>query len=615
MFVNTNLAPAPLAVVIFSIVYLFNINYDIKNVASAQFSGKNTAKIFIILLILIDLSLVSFLLRPELYSRPMVYFILTSFVSGLLALMIMYLPHKRKYEYLALLLILTVGLSVRLLQQTLFPDLLGMDPYTHRNFTLEVMSVGHLVEGFAYSRLPSMHILIASVSFITGLSYKWSSIASVTIPQLISIIIVYLIGKKIFNAKVGLLAALFLCMSANYITLGYWIFPTGLAMIFSAFLLYYIIKEDKKNSIANNALKILFAISIISIHMQVALAILIFLIFFWIGKKIYIKIQNEGLNFINSDKLKSGINKIRNDDFKIIRSNKVKIGFVILFAVLMFSWWIYVVGKIDLPVTLIQRALEHDPSQIREVSAYSQYPIPYYQYLLNILPYLFFYGFSIIGFLYAISKKTTSNYLALTLGGVALLAVPFLLLESNMSGYLSERWIYTAQLFMSIPVAIGVLKVFKVTQKKTIIKNIAIVSIISIFIFVNVIAPSANIDNSEISKYSVLRVAYTDSEFQSMNTLQKIMDNTYLIYTDKINGRVFSNKKVDYLDKYLHDKKYSDLRGFVILRPIIATEPVLGMKLNYNPIPEISQNDHFIKVYDSGSELAFINIFNPKIRF
>ncbi|WP_321422011.1 hypothetical protein [uncultured Methanobacterium sp.] len=597
VFVNKNLLPAPIAVVIFSVLYLLNIKYDIKNSHYGQFSKKNTIISFIIIFFLINLSFISFIFRPELYSRPLSYFILISVVSGLLAFVIMYLPQDRKYEYLTLISIIIVDLSLRLLPQVLFPDLLGMDPWIHRDFTNQIMSVGHLVDGFAYSKLPSMHIFIAAVSFLTGLNYKWSSIVAVTIPQVASFIIVYLIGKDMFNPKVGLLAALLLSVSANYICLGYQIFPTGFAMIASAFLLYYVIKEDKHNSAVDATIKILLAILIVSIHMQVALAILIFLASFWIGKKIYYKFQNNELDFVNS--------------------NKLKYTFVILFTVLMFSWWIYMANRIELPFTFIQRALEYDPSQIKVVSAYSTYVIPYSQYLLNISPYLFFYGFSIVGSLYAISKKSNSNYLALTLGGIALLATPFLLMQSNMSGYLSERWIYTAQLFMSIPVAIGVFKIFNVTEKKTVLKSIVIVSLISIFVFVNVINPSANIDNSDISKYSTIRYAYTDSELQSVNTLQNI--NTNFFYTDKYNMKAFTNpnkqfRTYDYVDNFLEKKNYTALRGFVILRTVLVSEPVPGLKLDYNPIAELSSDNRFDRVYDSGSETAFLNIINPKPR-
>lgn len=592
IFININLAPAPIAVVVFSMLYLLNIKYSIENSHEAYLSKKVTLILFVIIFTLINLGFISFIFRPELYSRPLIYFILISIASGLLAFAIMYLPKDRNYEYLALISIITIGLSLRLLQQLLFPDLVGMDPWVHRNFTNEIMSVGHLVEGFAYSRLPSMHILIAAVSFLTGLDYKWSSVFSVTLPQMISFIVVYMIGKNLFNAKVGLLGALLLCVSANYICLGYWIFPTGLAMIFAAFLLYYLIREDEDDTATDATLKILFALLIISLHMQVALAILIFLTSFWIGKKIYYKIKNNELDFVYS--------------------NKVKYGFIILFTVLMFSWWIYMANRIELPFTFIQRALEYDPSQVKDVTAYSAYALPYYQYLLNISPYLFFYGFSIVGFLYAISKKTKVSYLALTLGAIVLLAIPFLLIESGMSGYLSERWIYTAQLFMSIPVAIGVFKIFKIAKNRTLLKNISVVSIISLFVFVSVINPAANIDNSDISQYSTIRYAFTDSELQSINTLQKLNNN--LIYTDKFNGKAILDQRVDFIDKYLENRNYTSLRGLVILRTIIDSEPVPGMRLEYNPIAELSLNNNFIRVYDSGSEVAFLDIKNPKKR-
>ncbi|MEN6554380.1 MAG: hypothetical protein ABFC34_16025 [Methanobacterium sp.] len=579
---NINLVPAPIAILIFSVLYLINKNNNLEELFHDNFSKRQVKILFITIFILINLSLISVIFRPELYSRPLLYFIFISIASGLLAFTIMKLPSDKKYEFFALFIIILIGLLSRLIQQLLFPSLLGADPWVHEEFTNTIMSVGHLVSGFAYSRLPTMHILIAATSFISGLTYKWSSIFAVLIPQLVSFIVIYLIGRMIFNPKIGLLAALLLCISANFISLGFWIHPTAFALIASTFLLFYLIKEDKNNSVVDASIKILFAFLVVTAHMQVALAIFIVLLSFWVGKLFFSKIKDFNLD--------------------IIYSNKAKYIFVILFVVLMFSWWIYVANKIELPFNLVSRALEHDPSKITVVST-SMIKIPYYQYLINVMPYLFFYGFSIVGFLYSVSKKSTSNYFALTLSGIVLLAVPFLLLESSMSGFLAERWIYAAQLFMSIPVAVGVFIVLN-TKKNKAIKSIFVIALISTFVFVNVINPSANIDNSQLSD-SVVRYSHTQSELQSIITIQNISND--IIYTDFINTLPFSENQSSRIDKQLKYKQFSKLYGLVLIRSTLLDSAVYGVKLDYNPINEFSFNNTFDRVYDSGSDIAFLN--------
>lgn len=582
---NIRLVPAPITIIIFSAWYLLTRKNDLGDFFKLHASIKESKTLFILAFVFINLSFISFIFRPELYSRPLIYFITISVGSGFLAVAIMYLPDKKNYEYLSLLTILIIGLSLRLTPQLLFPDLLGIDPWTHRTFTNEIMSVGHIVSGYAYSRLPTMHLLIGTNSILTGLNYKWSSIISVSIPQLISFVVLYLIGRTIFKPKIGLLAALLLCLSANYISLGYWIHPTAFALIASAFLLFFLIKEDKHDSSADAAIKILFGFLIVTAHMQVALSIFMVLIAFWIGKKSYTAIKNGKLDLINS--------------------NKVKYVFIILFGVIMFSWWIYVADKFELPLKLINMALQHDPSKIKDVTT-SMLKIPYNKYLMNIMPYLFFYGFSIVGFFYSISKKSNSNYFALTMSGLLLLATPFLLLESNMSGFLAERWIYAAQLFMSIPVAVGLVIILNIKKRKTAYKAVFIILLVSTFAFVNIINPSANIDNTQLSKDSVVRYALTESELVSINYLQNSYDG--YLYTDVINGLPISDEnKLNSIEKPLENKNYTKLKGMVILRSILTNAPVHGLKLDYDPVKELSLNTTFTKIYDSKSEIAFIN--------
>lgn len=598
LFVNDKLVPAPVSVAIFSFLYLLNRDYNITELSKVYLSNNKSKILFIAIFILINLSTISFIFRPELYSRPLTYFVLISVVSGLLAVTIFYLPLKKKYEYLAMFSILLIGFSLRIIPQLLFPDLVGIDPWRHQQTVNSIMDIGHIVDGFVYSRLPTMHLCITATSFLTGLNYKWSSVVSVMIPQIISLIIVYLIGYKLFNPKIGLIAALILSLSANYISLGFWIHPTAFALILSTFLFYFLIRDESESRI-NKSILILFAFLIIATHMQVPLAIIIALIAFYLGKIVYNKILAGNLESISFDKIQM--------DLESISSNKITVGFIVLFAVIMYSWWIYVANNMETPTKFISMALQYDPSQMGEMTV-STVKTTYNEYILNIMPYLFFYGFSILGCFYAISKKSNSDYLAITFSGVALLAMPFILLETNMAGFLAERWIYSAQLLMSITVAVGVTLIFKITQNSTwnslALKSIFIIILISSFAFVNVTNPSANNDNNELSKNYVKRSSPTLAELQSINTIRTINGNN-TIYTDLLNTLPF-NDKIHVKEFSLELKKKKFPYGVFILRSIIKSQPIHQLDIDYDPFNEFSIRHNFERIYDSGSEIAFL---------
>jgi len=235
-------------------------------------------------------SLLSVDLRPELYSRPLGYFIATAIMATILAVEILFLPRGKAYESFVLMKIMLIALSLRWIPQFIFPGLIGVDPWGHQMFTAQILETGSIPGGYPYSNLPVMHLIIAATS----------------------------------------LAALLLGVAAYWINLGMGIHPTTLALVLVAMLIYMIFKARQGRSIILTCLYLLVMGVLILTHTVTALCLAILLFSFWFGFELY--------------------KKMYRDRFDV----PVTLWLAILFTVAMLSWWTYDSGHITAVAELIK---------------------------------------------------------------------------------------------------------------------------------------------------------------------------------------------------------------------------------------------------------------------
>jgi hypothetical protein len=153
-------------------------------------------------------SIFSVIFRPELYSRPFEYFISISILVPLIAIEIFSTPVFKKYIVLTLIKILLLIINLTYSLQLIYPGLAGIDPWWHQNFTIIMLKAGRIPVGYAYSELPMFHLIVSSIILITGFNYKFSAMLFTSSINIASLIFIFLIGKFIFNEKIGLLTAL-----------------------------------------------------------------------------------------------------------------------------------------------------------------------------------------------------------------------------------------------------------------------------------------------------------------------------------------------------------------------------------------------------------------------
>ena len=528
-------------------------------------------------------SLLSVGLRPELYSRPLGYFIATAIMATILAIEIVFLPGRKAYESFVLVKIMLIALSLRWMPQFIFPGLIGVDPWGHQMFTAQILEAGSIPGGYPYSNLPVMHLIIVATSLITDLSYKFATMFSISLLHVVGLVFVFLLGRFVFDSKVGLLAALLLGVAAYWINLGMGIHPTTLALVLVAMLIYMIFKARQERSIILTCLYFLVMGVLILTHTVTALCLAILLFSFWFGFELY--------------------KKMYRDRFDV----PVTLWLAILFTVAMLSWWTYVSGHITAVAELIKYGFRIERWALAEpmVGASSS------EWLLYMLGFLLFYAFSVIGLLFMVARRFGNRHsFALVLGGLVLLAIAFLSVPLGLTGVLPQRWWWNSHLILAIPVAVGLLSVCGWFKGKF-SRALVLATLILVLSFFSITAAAANFDNRIYTKNTAARYAFTESELSAMDTLSKISDGKVGVATPAARFYLEFNRNVPVKEiaANLSARDFSNCTGMIVM---IRDEVVKnyfditggGMKLDYDP-REALEEQGFSHVYEGGTVSAF----------
>lgn len=544
--------------------------------------------------ILFTFSILSVHLRPNLYERPLIYFILISLMAGIVALEILFTPTK-KHTNLILLQIIIIGLSLVWTQKSIFPSVVGIDPGWHRMFTLKILESAHIPSGYAYSNLPMMHLEILAVSLIADFTYKTSAILSVSFSQVLcDIFFVFLLGKFLFNnEKIGLLSGLLLSIGNFHIQFGWWTTPNTFASIFMLIIIYLLFKIKIDRPFIGTSLAIFFMISLVLTHTVTAAGMAVILLVVWIISKLYNKISN-----ITSSKMITVYFKT-----------------VLFFSTFMLSWWTYASGSIKELAKLIKWGFNIDAFyQGPRILEYSM-NTPFAEQLFNNMGFIIFFSVSIIGCFYMISKEGNIDTASIAFSGLTVLAIGFLSLITGKE-VLNVRWWYFSQILLALPFAISLFLILNII-KKSAIKPILLSTLIVLLSFTMIMSSSANIDNHLFSQNTGVRFAFTDSEMSAalffvQNSVGKISSDfdysvnpsssIFVNYYNMSYDRIISLDNPLYSGNFTHDGSIKIIRKEIVNRPFRLAGGLY--RLHYNP-NIVLLSSGFNRIYDSSTVIAY----------
>jgi hypothetical protein len=542
----------------------------------------------ILFFILFSYSVMALHLRPELYVRPLSYFISIAVMVAVLALEILLLPPRKGWNYFNLLKIIMLGLSVQWSLSFIFPSIIGVDPWFHEDFTLELVDAGHIPAHSSYAYLSFMHLIAGISRIITGLDYKIISILFIGMPHILcGVLFIFLLGRLIYSDKVGLISALFLSTANMFVHFGIWLVPMTVAAILLLSIIYVLFRLNIERPKTAISLAVLLMLALILTHAIVSACLAILLCTIWAASRVY----------------------------KIVYSKRsiqpLTLNLVVLFVVAMLAWWLYATANyftalVHLFLWGFGEKFWGAPS-VAEAVDFVRLSVTPQEWIFGTLGMVLFFAFSIFGSFYMMGKRSGNMHsFVIAIGGLVLLSFPYL---AQLTGLriLEERWHYFAQIILAVPLGVAVWLLFYHLPRKGIIRTFTIIISSLVITFLMVMNPQVNMDNRKFTPNTIIRFAFTESELQSASTFTALWEGS--VGTDNQYGCVGIPNQLN-IDEALYSGDFSEYENTpIIVREEITEFPVVisknYIKLEYN-LYQALEEQGFSRVYDCGSVSGFI---------
>jgi len=531
-------------------------------------------------------SVLAICFRPNMYERPLIYFIFTSLMVGIVGLELFLKSFKIS---LTLFQIILIGVSVSWSQSLLFPSLLGVDPWWHQMFTQRIMNMHYIPSGYEYSYLPMFHLFVGSTSLMTGLDYKFSVILSVSFLQILLIIIfIYLLCTLLFhNPRVSLLACLFTVIANHQIYMSYWSIPNAFGSLYILLTLYFLLKIRNESNLIHSFLSIFLIFPVILTNAIASTFEAIILFVFWCGFNISSILY-----------------------FK--KKSPISLKYAFLFTLSMFSWWTFVSGHMNTLIKFLQMGFSMKTFILTPQSLLSGYShiVPNSEQIFNSGGMFIFFTLSFIGCLYMISKAYGNhNTFSFSIVGLTPLFFGFFSIISG-HGIMEDRWLYFAEIFLSIPLAVSVLIITN-SFLKEFLKPFVLFFSVTFLSFLLIMSPVANIDNHLFSPNSSMTQSLEMSELQAVKTISTIWNGT-IRADDYYAGSQSYDYKCETFSNELYQKRIDKLQqDLVLVRMVIVGAPFKLFstiaKWDYNIISLLNMS-YFSKIYDCGTVEGYLKI-------
>jgi len=568
----------------------------ISSLADQFFSRKSTyVGLNLLFFSLLFLSVIVLIWRPELYSRPLSYFISITVIVTILAVEILFLPANKLYENFMLFKIVIFSFGLLCVPQFIYPGLFGVDTWFHQMVVTKIIENGTIPTGTSYTSFPIMHLLLSTTSLVTNLDYRSTVLGSMFVFTSIALIFVSLIGRSLFNPKIGLLAALLLGSGIEWIDNGLAPIPPTVGLIIMTILMYIILSKINKQHklLTFTILTMVFMCVLILTHTITGTGMAIIIFSFGIGMLLYEVLSR------------------RRAESKLLW---YLFGF---FLVVMFTWWTYSSGKISTLKDILLSGFHISAWSIS--TAHTQYMlhVPYSEYLLGLLGFLLFFALSIVGMFYMLSKKFGSKgSFSLVVGGMGILLISFITLPLGLTGFLTQRWWYYAYVIMAIPAAIAVFLVYR-SFKSRLTGASVMIGLVLVLSFFSFTAPGVNFDNRIYNQNTGYRYAFTQSEITAFDTVACIWPGAVGVTTAPDSYFFSFNKGMPVIDisGNLLNKDFTDIKNTLV---VINGEVTKGMpdvnggsfKIDYDP-GDLLQQQGFICVYSCADTRFYVKMTSP----
>ncbi len=367
--------------------------------------------------------------------RPIAFFVLTP----IMGLVIAYAILSKRWSNKSWVLVLSILLYAVLLRWSIFnvyPDnFLGSDPQELHKW-YESIAQGNSLDAAnrGYQNTPVSIYLVAGLIKL-GLVTKWAMILSIGLLEVASLIFTYLLGKRLFNIRIGLLAMLILATDNLHVMWGWWIVAQTLGVALFVVLLYLVVSN--KLSIWRVILACLVCVAIVFSHTLTTFVSLLTVGILGLGYILYT------LRMMNWKKL--------------FRFSVVTVAFAFLLLVVsywgvtgMFASYLHVwLHPGDMIV--VSGTVLNEVTFAASASASAILPL---LVELNRVNYYLFYGLTIVGVL-AIWNTGRERFI-LVFASMVLASVIFYYLFIGEAPIFVDRWFVFLNIILAIPCSVGI---------------------------------------------------------------------------------------------------------------------------------------------------------------
>jgi hypothetical protein len=429
-----------------------------------DFSSKTLKVINILYWLCISVALLSYHQAPP-YYRPPIFFVSISLGAALLGLEILASKFKDNFNVFSMISkILLISLILKASAYFISPYPIGSDPWVHAEYIKYFLQFHHVMVtpdmDVYYCNYPIAHLLACASNLIGNISIKESMFIIGAVLAL-STIFVYLIVKKITNnINLALLSMLLLSFADFHIRWSIEVIAMTFGIAVYAIIIYLILKTKEKHQLVYVSFLILFLFIITWTHTISAFIALVSILLLYVGSSLYNQIY-------------------RNKTSEI---TLVSFTLCILFIILLIFHWMdpnypfFEAITIGLIISLSAEAGFLGGYSLSNITGT-------YGELANILGFLIYVFFGIIGSLYYLSKKyANKTTVSLIFMVFVLNFIRYSFPIFGMRNIIPSRWpafIYVSfVLFIGIGL-IGLLSMLK--SKRQIISIVLIILFVSSF--------------------------------------------------------------------------------------------------------------------------------------